>query len=300
VDPKLKHRESGTRGARRITRRRIKSALQTLVPKKSDDDSIHEARKELKKARATLRLLRDALGKKAYKRENTALRDAARPLSAVRDGRVLLDALNSLVEYYGAPARSLHLTQFKRALSRRRTQSRKIVLGKAGPLRDARKTLRKVRSRSDHWRVGRHGWSVLGLGLKRTYAKGRDAFKQAKTRPDTDALHEWRKQTKYLWHELQLFESLDATEVQHLADAAHKVEDVLGDDHDLSVLYERALEARESFDKGATHEALLNLILRCRAGMQQKALQLGLRLYEDTPAVFSLRIEKIWREWRAD
>jgi hypothetical protein len=42
-------------------------------------------------------LLRDALGKKAYRRENTALRDAARPLSAVRDGRVLLDALNSLV-----------------------------------------------------------------------------------------------------------------------------------------------------------------------------------------------------------
>jgi CHAD domain-containing protein len=300
VDPKLKHRESGTRGARRITRRRIKSALQTLVPEKSDDDSIHEARKELKKARATLRLLRDALGKKAYKRENAALRDAARPLSAVRDGRVLVDALNSLVKLYGAPARSLHLTKFKQALSRRRTQSRKMVLGKAGPLRHARKTLRKVRSRSDSWRVGRHGWSVLGPGLKRTYIKGRDAFKQAKTRPDNDTLHEWRKQTKYLWHELQLFDSLHAAEVQHLADVAHKVEDVLGDDHDLAVLYERALEARESFDKGSTHEALLNLIMRCRAGMQQKALQLGLRLYEDTPAVFNRRIEIIWREWRGN
>jgi len=298
VDPKLKHRESGTRGARRITRRRIKSALQTLDPKKSDDDSIHEARKELKKARAALRLLRDALGKKTYKRENTALRDAARPLSEIRDGRVLLDALSSLVKYYGAPAKSLHLTKFKQSLSRRRTLSRQKVLGKSGPLHDARKTLRKVRTRSGHWRVGRHGWSVLGAGLKRTYAKGRDAFKQAKTRPDNDSLHEWRKQTKYLWHELQLFDSLDAAQVQQLADAAHKVEDVLGDDHDLAVLYERALEARDTFDKRPTHEALLNLIMRCRAGMQQKALQLGLRLYEDTPAVFSGRIEKIWREWR--
>jgi len=146
--------------------------------------------------------------------------------------------------------------------------------------------------------VGRHGWSVLGAGLKRTYAKGRDAFKQAKTRPDNDSLHEWRKQTKYLWHELQLFDSLDAAQVQQLADAAHKVEDVLGDDHDLAVLYGRALEARDTFDERPTHEALLNLIMRCRAGMQQKALQLGLRLYEDTPAVFSGRIEKIWREWR--
>src|SRR5690348_3769495 len=129
VDSKLKQGESGTHGARRITRRRIKSALQTLGPNETDDSSIHAARKELKKARATLRLLRDALGKTTYKRENTALRDAARPLSEARDGRVLLDALSSLIKYYGAPAANLPLSGFKRALNRRRTQARKRVLG---------------------------------------------------------------------------------------------------------------------------------------------------------------------------
>ena len=300
MDPKLKHGESGTRGARRITRRRIESALRTLDPEKTNDRTIHAARKELKKARATLRLLRDALGKKVYRRENTALRDAARPLSEVRDGRVLLDALGSLIEYYGAPASTLALTGFKRSLSLRRTQSRKKVLDSPEPLRHARKALREVSSRSGRWHVGRHGWSVLGAGLKRTYTKGRNAFGRARVRPTNENLHEWRKQTKYFWHQLQLFEPLGPGRVRELSDVAHKLADFLGDDHDLAVLRERAEQARDTFPKAATHAALLTLIERCRHGLQQKALQLGLRLYEETPAVFAAGIEKHWREWRAD
>lgn len=299
VDSKLKHRESGTHGARRITRRRIKSALRTLGPSQSDDSSIHAARKELKKARATLRLLRDALGKKTYKKENAALRDAARPLSEARDARVLLDALNSLVKYYGAPAASLPLSSFKRALTRRRMHARKRVLGKPGPLRDARKSLRKVRSRSGEWHVGRHGWSVLGAGLKRTYKKGRDAFRRARAHPTMENLHEWRKQTKYFWHQLQLFEPLaPQSQVAESADLAHRVEDFLGDDHDLAVLSQRAAQARDAFPKAASREALLTLIGKCRAGLQKSAIQLGLRLYEEPPAVFTARIERSWREWR--
>jgi CHAD domain-containing protein len=298
VDPRLKQGESGTEGARRITRRRIKAALKSLDPEKTDDHSIHAARKELKKARATLRLLRDALGKTTYKRANAALRDAARPLSEIRDGRVLLDALGSLVKYYGAPAATLPLTRFKRSLSRRHTQSRKKVLGGREPLRHARKTLRKVSSRASQWHVGRQGWSVLGAGLKRTYTRGRAAFKQARVRPSNENLHEWRKQTKYFWHQLQLFEPLGQGLIGELTQLAHQLADFLGDDHDLSVLRERAQEARDAFPKAATRKALLTLIERCRGSLQHRALQLGLRLYEDQPAVFTARIEKYWREWR--
>jgi CHAD domain-containing protein len=298
MDPKLKHGESGTRGARRITRRRIKSALHTLGPEKTSDHSIHSARKELKKARAMLRLLRDALGKTTYKRENTALRDAARPLSEVRDGRVLLDALNSLTRYYGAPASALPLAGFKRALGRRRMRSRESVLGSHEPLRDARKALRAVSSRSARWHVGRHGWSVLGAGLKRTYTRGRDAFRQARATPTNENLHEWRKQTKYFGYQLQLLEPLGSARVRELTQVADKLADFLGDDHDLAVLYDRAGEARASFPRAATHNSLLALIKRCRASLQQKAAELGLRLYEERPAVFSARMEKSWRDWR--
>ncbi len=292
----MKQGEPGTHRARRITRDRIGSALETLE-RKTNDDAVHAARKELKKARATLRLLRDALGKGAYRKENAALRDAARPMSEVRDGRVLLDALSSLVKYYGASAAALPLARFRRELDHRRLESRQKVLGKPGPLRDACRRLREVRSRAGRWHVGRHGWSVLGAGLKRTYSSGRDALRQARAQPNNECLHEWRKQTKYLWHQLQVLEPLWPGQLGELADESHKLADLLGDDHDLAVLWDRAEKARELFPTAASHKALLALIERSRAGLQKKALQLGQRLYEKKPAAFTARLGRHWRDW---
>ena len=56
----LRRSESGTQGLRRILRERIAKALEALGGTKLSDEAVHSARKELKKARATLRLLRDA------------------------------------------------------------------------------------------------------------------------------------------------------------------------------------------------------------------------------------------------
>ena len=295
---KLKQGEAGTRGTRRIARRQVKSALKKLGRKAASDSAVHSARKELKKARATLRLIRDALGRSTYKKENAALRDAARPLSAVRDGRVLVDALNSLVEYYGSPADSLPLSNFRRVLSRHRTDLRHKILEHRGPLRAARKALRDIRLRSEKWRVGRHGWSVLGAGLKRTYVSGRSAFAQAVAAPTDEHLHEWRKQTKYFWYQLQVFAPFGPGPVAEMTEEAHQLADCLGDDHDLAVLRERAAQARDLFPSAAAHRALLNLIERCRVGLQGKAQQLGRRLYADPPAVFTARVGKYWHGWR--
>ncbi len=297
VTADLTQEKSGTHRVRRITRDRIEAALALLDAKKPADTSIHSARKELKKARATLRLLRDGLGESAYRRENAALRDAARPLSEVRDGRVLLDALSSLVKYYGAPAAELPLTGFQRLLRRHRTQLRKKILGKPGALRGARKSLRDARTRAGKWRIGRHGWSVIGVGLKRTYSSGRGAFERARVAPTNEHLHEWRKQTKYFGYQLQVFEPMGPGRIGKLAQEMHKLADFLGGDHDLAVLCERVAQARDSFASAATQQALLALIERSRVSLQRKAVQLGLRLYDEKPRVFADRMEKYWHDW---
>ena len=262
------------------------------------DRSVHAARKELKKARATLRLVRESLGTSTYKKENAALRSAARPLSEVRDAEVLLEALHSLIERYGAPAAKLPLGKFQRVLSRSRAESRATVLRGTGPLERARRTLQAVRSRSEHWHVGRHGWSVLGAGLKRTYSQGRRAFAQAHAQRSDDGLHEWRKQIQYFWHQLQILQPLGSGPVAELLEQTHRLADLLGDDHDLSVLRDRAVEVREVFPTAAAHRALIALIDRCRTGLQDEALQLGQLLYEEKPAAFTARLGEYWRAWR--
>ena len=51
------------------------------------DERAHDARKQLKQARAVLRLLRAELGDTVYRRENRVLRDASRTISPLRDAK---------------------------------------------------------------------------------------------------------------------------------------------------------------------------------------------------------------------
>src|SRR5688572_12596308 len=96
--PELQPDEAGLSGVCRILQAWLARAGESLQQKRITDANIHDARKQLKKSRAALRLLRDSMGEIAYRRENTALRDAARPLGVARDSKVLLAALDDLVE----------------------------------------------------------------------------------------------------------------------------------------------------------------------------------------------------------
>src|ERR1700728_4201356 len=76
--------------------RHAAKAERALAPSRPSDVAVHRARKEIKKSRAALRLLRAALPEATYRREDAALRGAARTLNAARDARVLVRTLESL------------------------------------------------------------------------------------------------------------------------------------------------------------------------------------------------------------
>jgi len=286
---------TGTHRVARLVRKQVEDTLELLGPESASDTAIHTARKHLKKARAALRLLRDALGPAIYARENSALRDAARPLSVLRDGKALIDQLDKLVKRYGAPARALELDGLRRLLERERTEARAQL--RRSRLRHEMTLLRGVVARSARWPVGRRGWSVLGPGLERVYKRGRNALAVARAERTPEALHEWRKQVKYFWHQLQLLEPLWPGHIGELAGEAHHLGDYLGDDHDLAVLRGKLMEHPQALAPPA-RSALLALIDRCRTELQEKALVLGERIYEEKPREFAARFERYWRSWR--
>lgn len=289
--------EPGTHGVRRIARSQIEKALDALGARALSDERVHVARKELKKARGTLRLLRPALGDSLYARENLTLRDAARPLSRIRDGKVLLDAVDMVVERFGAPARAIPLDGLRRALRRERTRVRREVLNGTGALRVQRESLKKALERSARWPVGDHGWSVVGEGFARVYGKGRKALAAAEVDRSPANLHEWRKQVKYLWHQLQALQPLWPGPIGELADQAHQLADYLGDDHDLSVLRAKVMSNKDAFPGAAARGALLALIDRLRTELRDKAMVLGRRLYEEKPSALEARFGQYWRDW---
>lgn len=292
----LDRTDTGTQAARRVVRTQLKNALDALGDGAVGDEAVHEARKDLKRARAALRLLRDALARATYARENAAMRDAARPLSSIRDGTVLLEQLDQLVKRYGANARAIPLEGLRRTLNRERREARRL-LARPPALRAQVNALRALHTRSARWRVGQHGWSVLGLGLQRVYGNARKAMGMAQARRSPENLHEWRKQVKYLWHQLQLLKPLWPGQIGELGDDAHRLADYLGEDHDLAVLRSRVYEHREAFPDAASRAALVGLIDRCRTELQDKAFVLGERLFREKPRPFATRFGRYWSEW---
>ena len=275
----------------------LNAAVGQLGHRPVTDASVHEARKQLKKARATLRLLRPALGS-AYDRDNAAIRDAARPLSAVRDGRALLDTLDKLAGRYGPPARAIKSGAFRRVLERERRAARRRMSGARSAMEPQRADLKALASRAARRKMNSCNWQVVGAGLKRVYANGRKAFRQARDACSPEALHEWRKQAKYLRYQVEILTPLWHGPIGKRADQLHKLADELGEDHDLVVLRGKVAAHRETFADVEAQDALLGLIDRRRARLQRKAIARGGKLYEEKPTDFERRFREYWRIWR--
>jgi CHAD domain-containing protein len=292
----LRRDGTGSLEVRRITLHHVSKALEALGGKSPSDTAVHTARKQLQRARASLRLMREALSDATYARVNTGLRDAARPLSPVRDKKMLLDALQKLASGYQGSALAVPLRTFETVLRRSYVEARAKLVGPLA-LSPVRKALRQVHDGGGRWRVARRGWSVLGRGLKRVYLAGRDTFSKAHRDSSVANLHEWRKQVKYLWHQLELLAPLWPGLIGELADQAHRLAEYLGDDHDLAVLREQVATHPGAFRDGDSQGALLALIDRRRVELLDKAIILGKRLYEERPEEFASRFGQYWRDW---
>jgi CHAD domain-containing protein len=255
---------------REIFVRQLRGAVEELAGRKPN---IHGARKQLKRARATLRLLRPAIGDEPYRRENIAARDAARPLSQARDEEVLNQAVEGLIQRFGPIASDLHVGKGARKLP-------------AKQLAGIKAALQRSMTRAGAWKLADADWDCIEKGLRATYRRARHALRRSRKGRATEDLHEWRKQTKYLWHQLQIVTPLAHGPIGELADEFHQLADYLGDEHDLAVLRDRASGKVTDF------------IDRRREELQDKAFALGERLYADKSKTFVHGLHNQWTDWQ--
>ena len=146
-------------------------------------------------------------------------------------------------------------------------------------------------ARLTEWKLTRDGWAAAETGLRRVYRAGHRALTLAAESPTVENLHEWRKQSKYLWHQLQLLETALPDKEKELIDLTHKLATLLGEDHDLAVL--RATLAADPLAYGG-HRTLKDLFVvidHRRQELEQQTFAVGWRIYKDPPKVFVSQIE---------
>lgn len=292
----LKKGESISKGVRRIVCKRIDDALGTLTGAAASvsDDAVHDARKRLKEIRGALRLVRGEIGEKHFRRENRAFRDAGRPLSTLRDAKVLIDSLDQLIAHFAGRVKPQAIEKLRNALIRRRRTVRKQVVEHDRVIGEIVRALRSAKEREKNWPLQNEGWNAVDGGLRRIYAQGRRAMQATRSDPSDLALHEWRKRTKDLRYALELLGAIWPELIQPLAQQAHHLTNLLGDDHDLAVLREVAREELED-QSSVDSELLFALVDERRLALQKEAIELGRKLYKETDAKFAARLKGYWK-----
>ena len=175
--------EDAATGVRRAIVARLEKAAERLREPLDGDalaEAIHGARKDLKKARAALRLVREEVGEETFKRENHALRDAARMLSASRDAEVKLETLQGLAERFGDELPAAATVTWREALEEDRQRlAAGGSEGLAEKVEQAIATIEAGRARIPDWPLKANSWELLEPGLTRTYRDGRRALARA-------------------------------------------------------------------------------------------------------------------------
>jgi CHAD domain-containing protein len=267
---------------RRAARGRIDHALDELRGKtdSTPEDAVHEARKDMKKLRALLRLARGELGEEAFARENACFRDAARELAGMRDADVMLETLDALDLPAGLGSELRKVIQAEREGAG--------ADGREAAARSAAAMLKEARKRVDEWPLERDSFDALADGLERTYRRGRRTFRAALEEPTAEALHDWRKRVKDLWYHHTLLRELWPPVMRAAGDEAHALSDRLGDDHDIVVL---AAWVRGHLE---TDPEFSEAVIRRRGELQDEAFAVGTRLYAEKPSAYRRRLERLW------
>jgi len=236
-----------------------------------DDNRAHRIHLACKRIRTYLRLLRDVLGDERYRSENAFFRNLGRPFGTFRDTEVAPKTIENLTT--AVPDALSH--DDVEAL---RSVARRLPLPDSGDLSEARVTAAVAAAHARFVEPLQMDFD-FDKAVRRLYRRHRRDFKTARKTHDTQALHEWRKQSKYLRYALEA-----AGNLWPKADAMRrkikKVGDILGSDHDLAALHD-GLSQFSDADKDAE-----KVIARRRDRLQKKALKRGKALTREKPRAF--------------
>jgi CHAD domain-containing protein len=281
---------------RRVATERLTSALDELSVGLAQNpaEAVHNARKDLKKTRSLLRLVKGPIGAD-FRIENDRLRDAAHALASVREADALTESLQALIEHHG-PTMTAEVRAGARSWLGEMSHGQEpgaLVLFAAS---EASVLITGARDHARTWALGYGSFDLIRGGLRRTYRQGRRYLEASVDDPTDETLHEWRKRVKDMWYSLRLMGKAWEPVLRPLADEAHDLSDILGDHHDLGEL-RIAIGSGETQLSGAVREGLTSATYARQAELHASAISLGRKLYAEGPRRYVEWLEELWRAW---
>jgi CHAD domain-containing protein len=258
-----------------------------------DVSAVHETRKALKRCRSILRLVRPGLNKKVFQTEDHAFRSIARILSQERDRQVMAQTLTKLSSQPRPQAEAEALKKASAALLNSPVQG----AHHGDPESDARLALTMVEQAAESVRKIRitpPSLDTLAAGFGATYADGRRAFKKAYRSGDDEAFHAFRKLVQHHWRHLNLLSPAWPQLMEVRVASARQLAELLGDDHDLSILAERLGDSSLATLDPGCRAAVIAIARDEQARLRAEAQPIAGRLFAQRPRDMERMIVQLW------
>ncbi len=276
-----------------MVREEIDAAVRLLRGAAERDEAIHEARKAMKKIRAALRLVRDGMGGR-FERENERFRELGRQLSGLRDAGALIEIFGRIEKAAGAPLAGVRagFNEYKRRCE--------VAANPAEVMESVARALAEARAEMVAWPVTPNGFAAFERGLRRTLGDTRRAWRAAANGGGAEEFHEWRKRAKDHWHHLKLLEGMGRAELREYTSRVKRLEQHLGEEHNVHVLGLTIAAQAELFPAGAERELLEKSAAALSERLRRAACETAARLLRPKPGEFIELANQWWEAWRGE
>lgn len=259
-------------------------ALAAALKKAKPGQSVHGARRKIKRLRSLLRLLRAPMGEEAFLAANGALRNAADALAGQRRAEALVTAAGSLGGGRHAHGPWLQLAEAHReahvsgAGAEGGTEATLKALG----------ALEAVAATFAGLKLKRGPAPDIGLAFLSTYRKARKRLDHGFASGNAEDLHTARKHVIHHIHHLDLLRGHISSPAKRLA-SLDKLREALGDLNDLDELSQLAAEGAARLP-----EAGDRAMAKRRAMLLKRAESAAGRLFRHKPKAFGRRVGAMW------
>ncbi len=260
--------------------------------------AIHAARKRFKRLRALYRLVApDAHDFR--ERENTRIREMARSLSTVRDATALVETVDYLATQATSAEEFTALSQASRTLMDRRDRIAESEVDLPQKIAHAIETcgeaiaaLQQLDLSDNRHRTARR----LGKVWTKQQKKAQLALMHCLANHEAEAFHDLRKRGQVYWMHLSLLRDLWPSAMAAKRAEAKLLVDLLGHEHDLSVLTQTVNENPDEFGTSDTLALLIAAIITRQQALRQEALERAQSVFQDDPVREGKIIETLWSE----
>lgn len=291
--------ESVSEGLARISGEMIQRAVARIeragVHRAED---LHQVRITLKRLRALLRLARPVISKAFYAREKNRLKAMAERLAFFRDSMVSRQALVTLA---GSFTGERSQTAFNRVLARFVEQGAdrsRFQARREQALRHTAADLLDAKQSFENMLIPAEDWKALGTGLQKVYGRARNQMLSVLSAQTSEAFHDWRKQVKYLYYQLQMLGSISPKRLESMVRKLGTLEDRLGFDHDLAVLERLLCDGRERYGGKWAVKRVVGCLVRKSKKLRKETAALGADIFREKPRKFVEKLGKHWSVWR--